>query len=521
MEDTEHISKNGKLLFDQSEWTFEIMERTYHAIADIAHNHLQLDTYVNQVEVISSEQMLDAYSSIGLPLLYPHWSFGKHYLQDEALYRKGMRGLAYEIVINSNPCISYNMEENSMAMQTLVMAHAAFGHNHFFKNNYLFRQWTDADAILDYLNFAKGYIEKCEERYGQELVEATLDAAHALMDQGVFRYARKPKLSRDQMRERQREREQYEEQFYGNIWSTVPMPARDEAEDDDERRERARRQELYLPEENILYFLEKNSPVLQGWQREILRIVRTIAQYFYPQKQTKVMNEGCATFVHYTICNKLFEDGLISEGALMEILHSHTNVVAQPEFDSPYFSGINPYALGFAMMQDIQRICINPTDEDREWFPDFAGNPDWQSVLKDAWANYRDESFILQYLSPNLMRKFRFFHISDDHKNDYLAVADIHNRRGYREIRSALSRQYDISTQEPDIQVVDADLKGDRELHLRHTVFRGILLDEKRRNAVMDYVSFLWGYGVTLHGCDYETGSEIYLYQTEREPAST
>ena len=99
--------------------------------------------------------MLDAYASIGMPLFYKHWSFGKHFAQHEALYRKGLRGLAYEIVINSNPCISYIMEENTATMQTLVIAHAAFGHNHFFKNNYLFQQWTDADGILDYLEFAK------------------------------------------------------------------------------------------------------------------------------------------------------------------------------------------------------------------------------------------------------------------------------------------------------------------------------------------------------------------------------
>ena len=122
-----------------------------------------------------------------MPLFYKHWSFGKHFATHEASYRKGMRGLAYEIVINSNPCISYVMEENTTTMQALVIAHAAFGHNHFFKNNYLFRQWTDADGILDYLEFAKTYIAECEERYGHGPVERLLDAAHALMNQAVHR----------------------------------------------------------------------------------------------------------------------------------------------------------------------------------------------------------------------------------------------------------------------------------------------------------------------------------------------
>ena len=127
--------------------------------------------------------------------MYQHWSFGKRFAYHETLYRKGLQGLAYEIVINSNPVICYIMEENSMTMQTLVIAHAAFGHNHFFKNNYLFRQWTDAEGILDYLAFARDYTAKCEERYGVDAVERVIDAAHALRDHeptdtAVQRYGR-------------------------------------------------------------------------------------------------------------------------------------------------------------------------------------------------------------------------------------------------------------------------------------------------------------------------------------------
>jgi spore cortex formation protein SpoVR/YcgB (stage V sporulation) len=149
------VAKPGGLLFEGPEWDFDKLRRVYEAVEQIAVNELGLDFYPNQIEVITSEQMLDAYASVGLPLMYRHWSFGKRFAREEALYRHGLQGLAYEIVINSSPCISYIMEENSMAMQTLVMAHAAFGHNHFFKNNYLFRQWTDATGILDYLTFAR------------------------------------------------------------------------------------------------------------------------------------------------------------------------------------------------------------------------------------------------------------------------------------------------------------------------------------------------------------------------------
>src|SRR3546814_16288113 len=118
-----------------------------------------------------------------MPVYYKHWSFGKQFVTNEMMYRKVLRGLAYELVINSDPCINYLMQENSATMQTLVIAHAAFGHNHFFKNNYVFKQWTDAEGILDYLEFAKRYIAQCEERYGQLLVERGLEAAHSLMNQ--------------------------------------------------------------------------------------------------------------------------------------------------------------------------------------------------------------------------------------------------------------------------------------------------------------------------------------------------
>src|SRR3954471_19923362 len=213
---------DSRLLFSGSDWDFSKLSAAYDAIEEIAVEDLGLDTYPNQMEIISSEQMLDAYSSVGMPLMYRHWSFGKHFLYQELLYRKGGRGLAYELVINSNPCIVYLMEENTMALQALVTAHAAFGHNHFFKNNYLFQQWTDAGAILGYLDFAKGFIQRCEERHGPAAVETILDAAHSLMEQGVFRYRRPSRLSTEKEREGLRERLEYEERAYDDLWRTLP-----------------------------------------------------------------------------------------------------------------------------------------------------------------------------------------------------------------------------------------------------------------------------------------------------------
>ena len=485
----------SSLLYSEADWDFDTLKRVYDAIEDIALNDLGLNVYPNQIEIISSEQMLDAYSSHGMPLMYKHWSFGKHFARDQMMYQKGYSGLAYEIVINSNPCIAYLMEENTMTMQALVMAHASFGHNHFFKNNYLFRQWTDADGILSYLDFAKKYIAKCEDEYGFEEVEAILDAAHALMDQGVFRYNRPPRLSEADRMAKLAARAQHEEVTFNDIWRTLPNTE----EDDDEAQERQLEvRNIKLPEENLLYFIEKASPILRPWQRELVRIVRNISQYFYPQKQTKVMNEGCATFVHHYILNKLYDQGLIGEGAMMEFMHSHSSVVFQPDFDDPRYSGINPYALGFAMMEDLKRICEAPTKEDAEWFPEIAGHSDWRAVLKDAWANYRDESFILQYLSPKVMRDFRMFAIADDAEDPHVEVAAIHDERGFRRVRERLSTMYDLGMHDPNIQVVAADLSGDRTLKLRHNVHNSRTLSDETKDAVLTHIETLWGHEVVL-----------------------
>ncbi len=158
-------------LDDGPDWNFDLLDIYHQEIARVA-KFYRLDTYPNQIEVITAEQMMDAYSSVGMPIGYQHWSFGKRFIHTERNYKRGQMGLAYEIVINSDPCIAYLMEENTMPMQALVMAHACYGHNSFFKNNYLFKTWTDASSIIDYLLFAKNYITECEEKHGIDAVKS-------------------------------------------------------------------------------------------------------------------------------------------------------------------------------------------------------------------------------------------------------------------------------------------------------------------------------------------------------------
>ena len=476
----------GSCLSDSPDWSFDLLHDYQQQIARVAALY-KLDTYPNQIEVITAEQMMDAYSSIGMPLGYHHWSYGKKFIQTEQHYKRGYMGLAYEIVINANPCIAYLMEENTLPMQALVIAHACYGHNSFFKNNYLFRTWTDASSIIDYLVFAKNYVSRCEEKYGVTTVEDFLDSCHALMNYGVDRYKRPQKISMEEEQKRQEEREAFLQSQVNELWRTVPGKAQATITSTTFPAE---------PQENILYFIEKHAPLLQPWQRELVRIVRKIAQYFYPQKQTQVMNEGWATFWHYTLLQHLYTEGRLSDRFMLEILHSHTNVVLQPEYNSKFYSGINPYALGFAMFSDLRRICEQPTAEDKLWFPDLVGS-NWLDTLHFAMQNFKDESFISQYLSPKVIRDFRLFAITDDSKEASLEVAAIHNAEGYQQIRQRLSAQYNLSQLEPNIQVQQVNINTDRALTLRYIPHNGIPLGGNIKE-VMRHLHRLWGFEVRL-----------------------
>jgi spore cortex formation protein SpoVR/YcgB (stage V sporulation) len=234
-----------------------------------------------------------------------------------------------------------------------------------------------------------------------------------------------------------------------------------------------------------------------------------LATYLYPQRQTKMMNEGCATFVHYEIMNRLYENGRIDEGSMLEFLHSHSSVVMQPSFDKPYYSGINPYALGFAMMRDIKRIAEEPTAEDREWFPELAGSGDGLAALKEAWSDFRDESFVMQYLSPKVIRDFHLFAVTNNTSDPAVRVDAIHDERGYKRVRRRLARHYDATADDPWLEVTDADLSGARRLVVTHRVRNGVLLDKDEADRTLLHLAQLWGYRVRLVEVDNESGKTL------------
>jgi stage V sporulation protein R len=222
------------------------------------------------------------------------------------------------------------------------------------------------------------------------------------------------------------------------------------------------------------------------------------------------MNEGWATFWHYVMLNTLYDEGLINDGFMLEILQSHTNVTCQPEYDSPHFSGINPYALGYAIFSDIRRICESATDEDRDFFPELAGK-DWLEAVHHGMQNFKDESFILQFLSPKVIRDLKLFSIVDDDKEKEIQVTAIHDDQGYRRIREELADQYNLSKYEPNIQVYEVDLRGNRSITLRHIQQDRIPLQKDDATAVMKHLHALWRFDVQLESIQEGRVTATYL----------
>lgn len=505
---------NMSLLFESEEWTEEIIEKLWEAVQERG-KFYNLDYYPPQIEIISATQMLDNYSSVGLPVMYNHWSFGKSFIKSQQSYEKGMSGLAFEIVINTNPSICYIMESNTTTMQLLVLAHAAIGHSTFFKNNYLFKQWTDASTIIEFCLYAKKFIKKCEEIYGKELVEFTLDAAHALQYFGIDKYKKKHQLTKKERIKYEENLDTERQKLVNDLFQSLKL-GNDNSEIIEDEEEtyiiQLTQGEMFHnvsdPEENLLEYIKKHSNILRPFQKEIISIVQYMAQYFYPQMQTQVTNEGFATFWHYTIFKDLYELGKISEGSFLQFLENHSAVIYQPSawhYSKKYqhavpsirYSGINPYALGFAIYSDIRRMCEAPTEEDKKYFPNLVGK-NWVDEVKYAMENFNDSGFILQYLSPKVIRDLKLMVIKKSDRlslsHEFYDVTETHEDDDFKLIRKQLSEYYNLSNKLPQIRV---QFSGEPEhiLCLEHIKTNNQKLDQESSEQTIDYIKFLWGKG--------------------------
>jgi stage V sporulation protein R len=424
---------------------------------------LGLDCFPQEFEVCDHNQMFGYMAYSGMPAHYPHWSYGKAYEKLKTLYDHGVSGLPYEMVINSNPSLAYLMRDNSLCLQILTVAHV-YGHNDFFKNNLTFAGTRPEHTLSRFKSHAdrvRSYVDT--PGTGIDGVESILDAAHALSLQCRRNLAIR-KLSPDEQRDRALDAARPRADPFARIH------ARPESTQPDLNRVPLE------PDDDLLLFLRDHNPFLADWERDLLGIVHEQAQYFLPQIETKIMNEGWASFVHKRIMESL---GLPQELHL-EFLVRHSQVVR------PTPGSLNPYHLGLRVWEEIERIATTPTDEERERLP--AGITA-RELLLETRACDRDVSFLRRWLTPELMRELDLFRF--EAKSGDLVVTDVANEAGWRTVRDALLMNVGMGGI-PIIRVVDADWGGARTLLLRHE-HDGRDLELRSAERTLAYVHRLWG----------------------------
>jgi len=430
-----------------AEYTMADLEY-YNRLIEEAAAEFGLDCYPQEFEICNYEDMLSYEAYSGMPSRYPHWSFGKAWERKKTYYRYNLVGLPYEMVINSNPCLAYLMKENTLLLQVLTIAHV-YGHNDFFKNNRLFRDGSRTDYTTEmfksHANRIREYI--ADPSIGYNRVERVLDAAHALRFQ-VHRITNEKHLSPEDTKKRMME-SYYASQSTGDAakkevpdWNQIPLE----------------------PEEDILLFLMRYAR-LADWEKDIISIVREETMYFIPQIETRIMNEGWASFWHYRILNHL----QLPQEMHLEFIKRHNQVVCAHE------GGLNPYHLGFAMWTKL----------DRE-------SNDRRHIFKIR-EQERDVSFIRRYLDEELCRELNLFQYRKTGSN-YL-VTEVSDQPGWKKVRDTLLTNVGMNGV-PVIKVIDIGAGNVLDL-AQEQDGRELLL--KYAHETLKYIARLWGHKVRLH----------------------
>lgn len=428
------------------EFSLEQLKKWNEKIEEIAQQE-GLDYYPQEYEICSYEDMIAYEAYAGMPARYPHWSFGKAFERTRTFYRYNLTGLPYEMVINSDPCLAYLMKDNTLLLQILTMAHV-YGHNDFFKNNRLFRQGTDAEYTIEmFKNHAdriREYIQK--PGIGYEKVERVLDAAHALKLQ-THRAIGEKQLTRDEKIQRIKDRFQPREKDFPLL-------------EEDEKIEMPDLNKIPIePREDILNFFIEFAD-LEDWERDIVEIVAEETSYFLPQIETKIMNEGWASFWHYKILNQLE----LPQGMHLEFLKRHNQVIR------PTQGRINPYYVGYKIFEDL-----------------VERYPDQPEKIFEVRELERDESFIRKYLTLDLMREMNMFKYDEEEK--YYLISEVADNEGWKEIRNSFASSVGLN-KVPFIKIVDTS-KKDNVLYLEHE-YQGQELQLNYASETLKYMVELW-----------------------------
>ena len=429
-----------------------------------------LDFYPQEFEMIGFNDMIGYESYVGIPSRYPHWSFGKSYEKNKMLYSLNLTGLPYEMVINSDPCLAYLMKDNTLLLQILTMAHV-YGHNDFFKNNRLFKEGTKAKYTLEMFNLDSKIIREYidDPSIGYEKVERILDAAHAIRYQ-VGRTIGVKELSDDEIKEsiikdyesKKENRsflDSYEEINFPNL-DKIPLE----------------------PVDDVMGFIIEYGS-LKEWEKTILRIVKREAEYFLPQIETKIMNEGWASYTHYNILKQLN----LPQELHLEFIKRHNDVIA------PAVGGLNPYYIGFKMFEDIEKKY-------------------GKEKIFEVRAIERDSSFLRRYLTKELCEELNLFEYNQ--RTFDTIIEEISDEDGWKTIRDTLSYTCGMGGI-PYVRVIDFN-KNDRTLTLEN-LYDGRTLDLSYAKATLQYIQELWGYDVRLVTKGSDKQSVVILCNSEKQ----
>ena len=426
-----------------------------------------LDFYPQEFEMIGFNDMIGYESYVGMPSRYPHWSFGKSYEKNKMLYSLNLTGLPYEMVINSDPCL---MKDNTVLLQILTMAHV-YGHNDFFKNNRLFKQGTKAKYTLEMFNLNSKIIREYidDPSIGYEKVERILDAAHAIKYQ-VGRTIGVKELSDNEIKESiiKDYESKKENRSFLDSYEEIKLPNLDKIP--------------LEPVDDIMGFIIEYGS-LKEWEKTILSIVKREAEYFLPQIETKIMNEGWASYTHYNILKQLD----LPQELYLEFIKRHNDVIA------PAIGGLNPYYIGFKMFEDIEKKY-------------------GKEKIFEVRAIERDSSFLRRYLTQELCEELNLFEYNQ--RTFDTIIEEISDEDGWKTIRDTLSYTCGMGGI-PYVRIIDLN-KNDRTLTLEN-VYDGRTLDLSYAKATLQYIQELWGYDVKLITKGSDKQSVVMLCNSEKQ----
>lgn len=463
------------------------LENALERIWEIATGKFGLDPYPTRFEIVPATVMYEI-GSYALPGRYSHWTFGKAYYKMKTMYDFGLSKI-YEVVINANPAYAFLLETNSLLQNKLVIAHV-LGHVDFFKHNVYFSQ-TNRRMVDDAAMHARR-INEYEFKYGRKVVEDFLDAVLSIEEHIDPNFFIKKRRYGEESGEPEKKKS-----FTGRYDDLMSAQEREAIE----KAEAARKQELKMaPEKDLIWFIMQNSPILHPWQRDIISMIHDEMLYFVPQMQTKIMNEGYASLLHSRIMRELD----LPDHEHLEFAELHAGVV------SPHRNQINPYYLGYKILEDIERRWNNPSKEEQEKLDRKPGEG-WAKIMEVRELD-NDVSFLRNYLTEDLCEELDLFVYELVDEEEWTVT----EKRWERVRDQLVSNMTNFGY--PYIEVADGDYDGNRELYLTHR-YESAELDQRYARKVLEYVYKLWGRPVHLE-TRVEDETTVWHYDGEEHSES-